>query len=67
MSKRSGSTRSQASDGALREAAATSDSLYARLAQPPVETEMRGRTPRTTKKETLDNDVEALLLAFLAH
>lgn len=44
-----------------------SDSLYARLAQPPLETDMRGRTPRTTKKETLDNDVEALLLALLVH
>jgi hypothetical protein len=44
-----------------------SDSLYARLAQPPLETDMRGRTPRTTKKETLDDDVEALLLALLLH
>ncbi len=43
-----------------------SQTLYLLLAQPALEPSARGRTPETRQKETVDNDVEAVWLDFLA-
>ncbi len=64
MSKQSGSISSPTPEAA-RLNPRRRDSLYMRLAESALESDRHGRTINTTRKETIDNDVETLALALM--